>query len=195
MVFRVVTPALVLLGVLVAGMSFSAEREITLTVVSPESPYTIQVLPFELGVPPEQVTRLALRLQGTFNNQFFLCGSPPYETRTVAGRVALSLGDDVHDSQDILIIHPFPSNPGDPLPFDFTEILVEGGPGGWAFLDDGSSQIGIADYPYTVYDDNALPCFPGNVFGTLAGATLIVTFDPDVPVESRSWDAVKSLYR
>jgi len=76
-----------------------------------------------------------------------------------------------------------------------TQVLLEGEPADWPFLADGSSQLGIADNARLVYYENAYPCSPGEVFGTLTGATLIVTFDTTVPTETRPWGTIKGIYR
>jgi len=176
------------------GIACAAELEIPLTVVTPEDPFTTQVVPFEIEVPIAQVSRIALRLQGTCNDQFFTC-DVPYHTATAPGRVDISLGDDVLISQEVVITHSFPANPGDPLSFEITKMLLEGDPADWPFLADGSSQLGIADNARLVYYEGAYPCYPVEVFGTLTGATLIVTFDTSVPAETRSWGAIKGIYR
>ena len=188
----------VLLGifaiVLPVGLACAAELEIPLAVVTPEDPFTTQVVPFEIEVPIAQVSRIALSLQGTCNDQFFTC-DVPYHTATAPGRADISLGDDVLVSQEVLVTHSFPTNPGDPLSFDITKVLLEGDGADWAFLADGSSQLGIADNARLVYYEGAYPCSPGEVFGTLTGATLIVTFDTTVPVETFTWGTIKGIYR
>lgn len=180
--------------ILPIGFVCAAELEIPLTVVTPEDPFTTQVVPIEIPVPIAQVSRIALRLQGTYNDQFFTC-DVPYHTATAPGRVDISLGDDILISQEVLITHSFPTNPGDPLPFDITQVLLEGDATDWPFLADGSGQLGIADNARLVYYEDAYPCSPGEVFGTLTGATLIVTFDTTVPVETRCWGSIKGIYR
>ena len=188
----------VLLGIFAiiipTGLACAAELEIPLTVVTPGDPFTTQVVPFEIEVPMAQVSRIALRLQGTCKDQFFTC-DVPYHTATAPGRVDISLGDDVLVSQEVVITHSFPTNPGDPLSFEITKVLLEGDPADWPFLADGSSQLGIADNARLVYYEGAYPCSPVEVFGTLTGATLIVTYDTGVPVETRSWGTIKGIYR
>ncbi len=183
-----------LAATLSAGLSFADELEIPLSVVTPPDPYTTQVIPFEIDVPFEQVAGIALRLQGTYEDQLFLCGDVPYDVVTEPGRVLITLGDDVLVAPEVEVIHSFPTNSGDPLPFDITEILLEGEAGSWLFLTDGASQIGIADHARTVFDDDTeLPCPPGSVFGTLTDAILIVTYDPFVATESSSRGVIKAI--
>jgi len=176
------------------GLACASELEIPLTVVTPEDPITTQVVPFEIEVPIAQVSRIALRLQGTCKDQFFIC-DVPYHTATAPGRVDISMGDDVLVSQEVMITHSFPTNPGDPLSFEITKVLLEGDPADWTFLADGSSQLGIADNARLVYYEGAYPCSPVEVFGTLTGAALIVTYDAGVPVETRTWGTIKGIYR
>jgi hypothetical protein len=180
---------------LTAGLSFAAELEIPLLVVTPPDPYSTQVIPFEFDLPFEQVEGIALRLQGTYEDQLFLCGDVPYDIETAAGRVMITLGDDVLVAPEAEVVHSFPANPDDPLPFDITEILLEGEAGSWPFLADGAGQIGIADHARPVYDDNNLLCPPGSVFGTLTAAILIITYDSPVSTESSTWGAIKGIYR
>ena len=78
----------------------------------------------------------------------------PYEIETAPGRVLITSGDDVLVAPEVEVVHSFPANAGDPLPFDFTEILLEGEAGSWPFLADGASQIGIADHARTVIDND-----------------------------------------
>ena len=109
-------------------------------------------------------------------------------------RSGWSISENVISSILLLDVHSFPANPDDPLPFDITEILLEGEAGSWPFLADGAGQIGIADHARTVYDDNYLLCPPGSVFGTLTAAILIITYDSPISTESSTWGAIKGIY-
>jgi hypothetical protein len=177
----------------IASLCCAAEVIIPLPVVTPETPFTTQVIPFEIDISINQISRIDLRLQGTYDDQLFIC-DVPYHTMTAPGRVKITLGDDVLVEPEVQIIHSFPANPGDPLPFNFTETLLAGDGASWAFLADGNSQLGITDHARILYYEDYYPCGPVEVFGTITSGALIVTFDPGVPSEVSSWGSLKRNY-
>jgi hypothetical protein len=183
-----------LLTVFLPGSMGAAILEIPLEVTTPPDPFTTVVIPFAIDVPISQVSQIALRLQGTYNDQFFVC-DVPYHNVTLPGRVKLVLGDEVVDAPEVELIHGFPANDGEPLPFDFTEILLAGDSSEWLFLADGSSQLGITDWARTAYYEEWYPCGPVEIFGTLSEATMIVTYDPGTPNQTTRWGTIKALYR
>jgi len=190
---RIVVLLMAIPCTLLPGILWAETLEIPLEVNTPVDPFTMEVVPFEIGVPIEQVSQIALRLQGTYNDQFFVC-DVPYHNVTLPSRVELALGDQVALEPNIQIIHSFPANNGEPLPFDFTEILLAGDSSDWSFLADGSSQLGIADCAQTAYYEDWYPCSPVEIFGTLTGATLIITFDPGTPTQKSRWGTIKGMY-
>lgn len=171
------------------------ELTIELDVGEMIGPSTSEVVPFSFNIPIEQIQDITLQLQGTYVDQVILCGSTPgMIVFYTGGRIKVHLGDDVLAQPERTLIVEFPSNAGDPIPFDRSFFLLEGDLTSFEFLADGATELGLFDYPSTHgygYSD----CYGATAWATISSATLIVRFDTEVPTTSRSWGSIKSIYR
>jgi hypothetical protein len=193
---RSILVIIVLVGQVSISPLLASELEIEVAIASPTDPYSTQVVPFEFDLPVDRISLVYLRLSGTYSDQTFLCGSTPgMVTETEESRLLVSLGDDVNNAPAVQVPHSFPANSGAPLDFDINIPLLSRPDGDWNFLADGIAQLGFSDNPQTVYDSNYLRCYPGEVFGTVTSATLVLVYDVGVASQAVKWASLKALYR
>ncbi len=181
-----------------AGLAFSGVLEISVPLATPPDPWALQVVPLVFPAPVEDISRIALRLEGTYRNQwYFIMGSTPgINSRSLPGRMEITLGDEVLSAADVQIVHTFPGNQDGPIDFEVTEILWEGSSEEVAWLIDGETQLGFSDCPRLLYEvDTGQQYSPVNTFGTISGATLLVTYGENVGVPPDNWGSVKALFR
>lgn len=182
--------------VLSPGLAVADVLEIPLALSAPGPGDSFITVEFALGIPPADVTEVALILEGTYHEVELMEAFSPIDIIHLPGYFDTYLGDDVAEEPFVSVHHQFPAGSGT---FSITQVLLSGEPELWPCLDDGVSTIGLEYGPLYAYGEDA-NYYVGyysaiSSFGELESARLVVTHGPLVGMERRTWGALKSLYR
>jgi hypothetical protein len=184
---------LLLITLLLLPLPNLAEEAIfVLPTISPDFPEAQAATPFEVDIPFAAVTRLSLRIMGSFQEVIYVDISRPYDTESRPVHLDLYCGESQSSNWIVSRRHQFPAGSGE---FDITVELLDSAHDGWALFPEGRGRVGIACGP------TSIPSYPGHYasaassWGQVSDLFLLVTYDPALPVTTSSWDAIKSLFR
>lgn len=190
------TSLVVLLTLAGASASQAAILEIPVELPTQEQPAQIVEAPFEVGLPPASIVRISLRLEGSQQDQFYVCGGVPYWNRTAPARIEARIGDELQSESYVGVTVDFPEI-GESFtsrPFTVETVLWNRDLDDAEFLVDGRARVGFVSLARSLYYLDAYPCSLTSLFGEITSSTLVVVSGSSVPVEAGSWGSIKRLY-
>ena len=181
-----------LLGLVLPFNVLAEEVVIPLSITSPDFPASTETVEFSIGLPIDAVTQISLHLEGTYQEVLYVDISNPYVPQSHPAYLEMHLAGNENDDWAVSERHQFPAGAGS---FDIETILMSQGSGDWEFLSDGAGLLGLECGPGYIQAPNGQIFGAASSWGSVTAASLVVSFEPSVPVAVWTWGSVKSVYR
>lgn len=187
-----VTVFIGILGFLLPLCALADEVVVPLTITSPDFPASTETAAFLIDLPIDGVTQISLHLEGSYQEVIYVDVSRPYVTETRPAYLDMYLGGNGGEGWEVSERHQFPAGEG---LFDFEVTLLSRDGGDWSFLSSGAGQIGLECGPGYIQGPTGQIAGAGSSWGLVTAASLIVSYDPSVPIDGCTWGSIKTMYR